>query len=690
MKNTTKAYLQKSICMFLATAMLLGSVPMTVQAEELGAAPDNVYIQEPSMDGSYDRDDEVIEDNYYPDNDTDDKGYADEDYTDTNYTDTDEDYTYGNAPGVGIDIAELVWRTIGGRVIAYDSIYDNGEEADLPLLGAMVSLVNAQGVAQSTFTNEAGEFYFEIKPFDVSALNEWSVAIRLEGFENATQSLIDFSDYFIVNDFNVSSHIDVNFELVRTETVGIAPLSAFRPQAIPSAITTTIDVTNEVELNNALGLTSDRAVRLMNDINITGQEIRVSGTVHVYSNSPTPFAITRTGGAVRTLNIAAGNVHLHTVSVTRQAGAQYASNGGGVIVAGGHLHLHDGATISYARHTVGGGVNMTSGALTMHGGTIRNNIATHPTQGDGGGGVRMANTAVMTFNMYGGLIYRNMSGNTGGGVQVSGGLGISTNHFNMRGGTISHNHANQVGGGVHVNNEGRFVEMSGDALIYRNTAPNGGGVRFFRNAGSANHHFRIYDNASIVGNIATTGSGGGVSLQLGTFSMTSDASWSGSISDNAAAVSGGGVYIQGNNGTLTLNGTGTMARNTANNGGAIFTNTGNLPAGAASTWLTVGSGITFSDNVARNGLRIDENLEWRNRVNVASRQGGGSARWLGVNPDPLGIEWREHLFNNYDINVNQVAHPLSRVVFGIEGTAAASSTRASRTDISHSVSGPYA
>ena len=434
-----------------------------------------------------------------------------------------------------------------------------------------------------------------------------------------------------------------------------------------------------------------RAIRLMNDIEVDGAAMAVSGTLHIFSNTSTTgeaFSITRTGGTARTFDVTGGNVHLHNVNVTRPTDIGV---GGGVTVTGGHLHLHNGSMISNARHTVGGGVLISGGQATMHGGTIHGNTSTQNTQGSGGGGVLV--TGGTTFTMTGGTISENRAFNTGGGVQVNNIGDTGTSRFNMSGGVIVGNLAMRnedtanalgAGGGIHLNSSA-IVALSGNAAVIENVAgATGGGIRLYGD--SAASQLTITGNVRIANNVAGT-NGGGISTRIAAHHINIT-EWSGEITGNIAGArnvgnpnvggDGGGIHVQASGGRLTVGGTGSITNNTADNGGGIFTNVANLPATGAisANAIVVTAGITFDGNVARNGMRADEQMAQRNAINFAHE---GSLRWMGVNPTaPTAPVWRDHIFNNADINVRPEAAHLRSVEYHVAGSAAANSEMTAR------------
>ena len=230
-----------------------------------------------------------------------------------------------------------------------------------------------------------------------------------------------------------------------------------------------------------------------------------------------------------------GTLRLENVLIRGSRHGAIANTGTGsfhVRGANARLYMEDGAVITAARtetqnaipHRPGGAVTLDYGAtLTMNGGEIYDNLAgsggavavlgadTTFIMNDGvirenitssqisnrvggGGGVIVANGG--SFTMNDGLITENIVSDVtestfsaGGGVDVVG----AGSEFIMNGGEISGHEGVRYGGGVNVRNGARF-EMHNDALVTRNNAINGGGVRL--------HNARLYmhDQAKISGN----------------------------------------------------------------------------------------------------------------------------------------------------------------------------------------------
>jgi hypothetical protein len=263
--------------------------------------------------------------------------------------------------------------------------------------------------------------------------------------------------------------------------------------------------------------------------------------------------------------------------------------GGGVRVFGGQLLMESGSEISgnkTARRGGGGvfvGVNAEeskASSFTMEGGTISHNIAS----GDGshGGGVYIDGTS--TFIMESGTISYNEAASSGGGV----GMG---NSFTMKGGTISYNVSKGQGGGdVSMWNPGYGLFTMEGGTISNNTATagtgNGGGV-YVEGA-----NFDMDASAIIKSNMAKQGGGVYVSGAEEPYFNMKD----GTISDNTAIVSGGGVYGHGNS-IFTMKG-GTISGNKAE--GTTASNGGGGGYGDGSSNFTMEGGI-IRLNTALNG-----------------------------------------------------------------------------------------
>jgi uncharacterized repeat protein (TIGR02543 family) len=317
------------------------------------------------------------------------------------------------------------------------------------------------------------------------------------------------------------------------------------------------------------------------------------------------------------------------------------SNGGGVSVNGG-LFTMNGGEISNNNAANGGGVSVEAGTFTMRGGAISTNTAS--------GGVWVSGTG--TFTMNGGEISNNSAAN-GGGVRLEGGL------FTMNGGTISNNTATSgSGGGVRL--EGGLFTMNG-GTISNNNAPvgYGGAVSVVAGSSFTMSSGEISNNSAIYG--------AGVSL-AGPFTMSG-----GTISHNTATTQGGGVNVNGS--TFTMNG-GEISNNTvtSGSGGGVFVNSGTFTKAAAGGTIygsndgalantTSGTGnaayvATDSkkrDTTARPGVALDSEK--------ASVEGGGwedtltqALTWLELNA-ATGRNYTIILYADESSGQNTLSYP---------------------------------
>jgi hypothetical protein len=228
--------------------------------------------------------------------------------------------------------------------------------------------------------------------------------------------------------------------------------------------------------------------------------------------------------------------------------------------------------------TVGEGVTLTLRDITLKGmGT--NDSALVKVDGTGAKLV-LTTGAVITGNAGGGahvgsgtLILETgaaIKGNKGGMAISPGGVSISTGGaFEMNGGKIRDNIGNNAGGGVHAGG-GVFVmtggEISGNESMGESMS-GGGGVRL----NSVDATFTM-TGGTIRDNIASAGSGGGVSVGAGTFTMTG-----GTINGNRAVEKGGGVFVDGVGSAFIKYAAGTT-----------YPATGNVPSGRAAGGVIYG------------------------------------------------------------------------------------------------------
>lgn len=264
-------------------------------------------------------------------------------------------------------------------------------------------------------------------------------------------------------------------------------------------------------------------------------------------------------------------------------------NGGAVYMEDGEFAM-TGGTIRDCSAEYGGAVYIKKGTASatppsfkMSGGTISNCIATD----DGGavyledGSVEISNTAavracsasgsggavcvkkvgtsVPSFKMSAGTISKNFAGSQGGAIHLEGGS------VEVSGGSISGNVVSEGnGGGISVNSGSFLMPLNGTAVINANstlskisTGGNGGGV--YVTSESDDVKVDIL-SGSITGN-SSAQKGGGIAVDLPssevkaevTVGSLEDSETDPRITDNVTLLQGGGLYVNGENATVTIN-----------------------------------------------------------------------------------------------------------------------------------------
>jgi uncharacterized repeat protein (TIGR02543 family) len=215
-------------------------------------------------------------------------------------------------------------------------------------------------------------------------------------------------------------------------------------------------------------------------------------------------------------------------------------------------------------YNLGGEFNLSGGSI------VSNNTASA-----NGGGVYSSGS----FSLFDGVISNNTANNGGG---------IFSNMFSMLGGMIANNTATSNGGGVYGTGDttgGSFSLF--DGMISNNTAPNGGGVLITTSAANLNNPYNfVMSGGSIYNNTATT-SGGGVYNSRSIFSLVG-----GVIANNTANTNGGGVIVSGTGGDFVMS-EGSISNNTAAYGGGVYNND--------CTFSLSGSGMILSNIANNNG-----------------------------------------------------------------------------------------
>jgi len=400
------------------------------------------------------------------------------------------------------------------------------------------------------------------------------------------------------------------------------------------------------------------------------------------------------GGEIRenVANLDGGGVHVYGrardvadgQSLAALEGASFRMEGG-VIRGNTATYTGGGVIVRHGEKT--GEKNVT---FTMMNGTITGNFveqkgsSLNSMTGDGGGGVYVANDAF--FKMYAGEISENWtSGRIGGGgllvsqggdATIEGGeirrnesikttrapglgggiLAMANGSVSLRGGEISENRA-ELGGGVHVewtstltmdaaaSETGVVIRQNGLDLTGAVQTKAGGGVSIGRGG-------TVTMRAGEISGNQVLGTGGGVQINPsqrhtlnnagGTATLTLN---EGDISGNNAGTNGGGVHMEGS--AVFAMTSGAIRQNSANDGGGLFVLHSNLNN------LSIAQAGVFSDNVARNGLRIDGNLATTHRARINPDTVSITGQSV-IDEMPAGsgtfAELTPHAFTNFDIN----------------------------------------
>lgn len=311
---------------------------------------------------------------------------------------------------------------------------------------------------------------------------------------------------------------------------------------------------------------------------------------------------------------------LITGGFTKAGGGVYAPSGGTIIMSGGTIAGNGKSLNQYEAN--GGGVYLygqgnSPAAFMMNGGEIRNNIALE------GGGLYLGGTE---FTMTGGAIKNNNAANSGGGMYVD-----IYSTFKMNGGEISGNNAYEFGsgGGVYINAAASFT-MSGTAKIINNNAgSDGGGV--FSGFPYASHAAVSVEPITITGGEISgntaDGNGGGIAVAFSPMTMTG-----GKIKDNTSTDThdnrrgGGGVFTENDfvmtggeiSGNISAGGSGGGVRVD----GGTFTMSGSAKISGNTAKVTGGGGVGITQHVGKfimNGGEISGNSV----IGIFSTGGGG-------------------------------------------------------------------
>ena len=194
-------------------------------------------------------------------------------------------------------------------------------------------------------------------------------------------------------------------------------------------------------------LNSDYGVRHNNADN--GGGIYIAGGDCKFASGKIAFNKSGSNGAGIYAGASSEEIQLGAVSIESNRAN---SDGGGLFIASGCTVTMDGnASIAKNKASTGGGVNVL-GTFNMSAGTIGGDSFDYKNSATNAGGVYVnvgsANPhPAGVFNMSGGKISHNESGNNGGGVSIST-RDTTKATFNMSGGSIIHNKTPNYGGAV--------------------------------------------------------------------------------------------------------------------------------------------------------------------------------------------------------------------------------------------------
>jgi len=191
---------------------------------------------------------------------------------------------------------------------------------------------------------------------------------------------------------------------------------------------------------------------------------------------------------------------------------------------------------------------------------------------------------------------------TGGNNRLSGGgVYVAENGtFTMEGGSISGNNVNFSegsmndfgGGGVYVNINGTFT-MTGGSISGNNVNVSSGQVSRF--------------------------GGGGVYVYRGRFTMEGGSISGNKVTANADDSGGGGVYVNGFDGTFTMTGGSITGNNASSSGGGVFLN-------LDSSFKISGTPVIKDNDI--NGYHANNVLPWRGSISVIGELTEGAEIWI--------------------------------------------------------------
>jgi len=250
-------------------------------------------------------------------------------------------------------------------------------------------------------------------------------------------------------------------------------------------------------------------------------------------------------------------------NVAAQEGGGLWNQAGSTMRVRGMTVVSENTAAGNAADDGGGGIFNNGGLMILNDTTLANNAATG-TNGSGGGLFTLGGSTLM----FDSTVNSNTAAFAGGGLAVTGGAylgvnnstvgGVSTGQGNVAGNFLAS--TTGLGGGVYVSGSGSAAVINGSDVDNNTATTSGGGIHVALSGFS-----RVENNTSVSNNRATlAGSQGGGVYTLGRF-VAIDAAFG----DNAAQLSGGGLYV-GSTGTAKVNTSTFMSNNGGTQGGGIF------------------------------------------------------------------------------------------------------------------------
>ena len=287
----------------------------------------------------------------------------------------------------------------------------------------------------------------------------------------------------------------------------------------------------------------------MTDCTLTGNEAKSGGAIYAVKKDSTASTVTISGGTIGGTGEGEAN---------KATGNGTGSDGGGGIYVGETctLTMQNSAQVIGNTALFNGAGIYTKGTLIMESCTITDNKTIGANNNTGGGGVYVESGSVEIKDAT--KIYHNYTDASGGGIYVNDGtvtlkdatIGGEQLYDGTDSGKTKGNKA-QYCGGIYVKNGTINME---NCTLSSNTARNGGGIQ------ADNGNLTVKD--CILTNNEADFYGGGIYVTGGSLTLNNttiggeqlyDGTDSGKTKGNKAK-SGGGVYIEGNGTSFTMNG----------------------------------------------------------------------------------------------------------------------------------------